>query len=154
MKEAAQTGAPIEHVCEMYHIDWVYAGSSHTEKAAMKTDRCIHGFEEQHCASCRRCQHGLFESRCATCRPKTAREATIMLANDAARPAEEHRGYEISYGAGQRSWYIRADADAPLSQTHVSLGLPGAASHRRDPRPPDPRRRRWQEEEGLTTTLR
>ena len=39
-----------------------------------------------------------------------------MLANDAARPAEEHRGYEISYGAGERSWYIRADADAPLSR--------------------------------------
>ena len=116
MKEAAQTGAPIEHVCEMYHSDRVYASSTHTQKAAMKTDRCIHGFEEQHCASCRRCQHGLFESRCATCRPKTAREATIMLANDAARPAEEHRGYEISYGAGERSWYIRADADAPLSQ--------------------------------------
>jgi len=80
------------------------------------TARCIHGFEEQHCAACRRCPHGIFESRCATCRPKTAREATIMLANDAPRPAEEHRGYEISYVAGERSWYIRADADAPLSQ--------------------------------------
>lgn len=39
-----------------------------------------------------------------------------MLANDAPRPAEAHRGYEISYVAGQRSWYIRADADAPLSR--------------------------------------
>ena len=39
-----------------------------------------------------------------------------MLANDGPRPAEAHRGYEISYVAGQRSWYIRADADAPLSR--------------------------------------
>jgi hypothetical protein len=32
-----------------------------------------------------------------------------MLANDAPRPSEEHRGYEIQYVAGQRSWYIRRD---------------------------------------------
>jgi hypothetical protein len=38
-----------------------------------------------------------------------------MLANDAPRPSEEHRGYEILYVAGQRSWHIRADADAPVS---------------------------------------
>lgn len=38
-----------------------------------------------------------------------------MLANDPPQPSEEHRGYEISYAAGERSWYIRADADAPLS---------------------------------------
>jgi hypothetical protein len=80
------------------------------------TDRCIHGFEEQHCAACRRCPHGIYESRCATCRPRTAREATIMLANNAPRPAEEHRGYEISYVESERSWYIRADADAPRAQ--------------------------------------
>ena len=60
------------------------------------TEQCIHGFDKQICASCRRCAHGLLESRCATCNPKTAREATIMLANDAPRPTEEHRGYEIS----------------------------------------------------------
>jgi hypothetical protein len=80
------------------------------------TDRCIHGFEAQTCASCRRCQHGILESRCATCSPRTAREATIMLANNAPRPAEEHRGYLITYVPGERSWYIRADADAPLSR--------------------------------------
>jgi hypothetical protein len=40
-----------------------------------------------------------------------------MLANDAPRPSEEHRGYEILYVAGQRSWHIRADADAPVSKT-------------------------------------
>jgi len=80
------------------------------------TDRCIHGFETQRCASCRRCPHGLLEYRCAVCgAPKTAREATIMLANDAPRPSEEHRGYEILYAAGERSWYIRADAEAPRS---------------------------------------
>ena len=39
-----------------------------------------------------------------------------MLANDPERPTEEHRGYEISYVAGERSWYIRADAEAPRSQ--------------------------------------
>jgi len=39
-----------------------------------------------------------------------------MLANDAPRPAEKHRGYEISYGAGERSWYIRADTEAPRAQ--------------------------------------
>jgi hypothetical protein len=39
-----------------------------------------------------------------------------MLANDGPRPSEEHRGYEILYVAGERSWYIRADADAPRSQ--------------------------------------
>lgn len=38
-----------------------------------------------------------------------------MLANDAPRPSEEHRGYEILYVAGQRSWHIRADESAPLS---------------------------------------
>lgn len=39
-----------------------------------------------------------------------------MLANDAPRPSEEHRGYEILYVAGERSWYIKADADAARSQ--------------------------------------
>ena len=38
-----------------------------------------------------------------------------MLANDAPRPSQEHRGHEILYIAGERSWYIRADADAPPS---------------------------------------
>ena len=38
-----------------------------------------------------------------------------MLANDGPRPSEVHRGHEILYVAGQRSWYIRADADAPNS---------------------------------------
>ena len=38
-----------------------------------------------------------------------------MLANDAPRPAEEHRGYALEYAAGERSWYIRADADASRS---------------------------------------
>lgn len=39
-----------------------------------------------------------------------------MLANDGPRPSEEHRGYELLYAAGERSWYIKADADAPRSQ--------------------------------------
>ncbi len=38
-----------------------------------------------------------------------------MLANDEPRPSEEHRGYEILYVAGQRSWHYRAADDAPLS---------------------------------------
>lgn len=38
-----------------------------------------------------------------------------MLANDAPRASEQHRGYEILYANGERSWYIRADADAPRS---------------------------------------
>jgi hypothetical protein len=79
------------------------------------TDRCIHGFEPQTCASCRRCVHGLAESRCGVCVPRTAREATLMLANDQPRPPEEHRGYQILYVAGQRSWFTRPDPDAPLS---------------------------------------
>jgi hypothetical protein len=37
-----------------------------------------------------------------------------MLANDAPRPSEEHRGHEILYVAGERSWYTRA-VDAPRS---------------------------------------
>jgi hypothetical protein len=80
------------------------------------TDRCIHGFETQRCASCRRCTHGLLEYRCAVCgAPRTAREASIALANEPSRPSEEHRGYEILYVRGERSWYIKADADAPRS---------------------------------------
>ena len=80
------------------------------------TERCIHGFDTQRCASCRRCAHGLLESRCAVCGPpRTAREATLWLANDAPRPSEEHRGYEILYAPGERSWYIKADPDAPRS---------------------------------------
>ena len=39
-----------------------------------------------------------------------------MLANDGPRPSEEHRGYEILYVAGKRSWHIRSDADAPVSR--------------------------------------
>lgn len=39
-----------------------------------------------------------------------------MLANDGPRPPEEHRGYQILYVAGERSWYFRADEDAPRSQ--------------------------------------
>ncbi|MDQ2674133.1 MAG: hypothetical protein M3Y40_05710 [Chloroflexota bacterium] len=38
-----------------------------------------------------------------------------MLANDGPRPSEEHRGYEILYVAGQRSWHYRADESAPMS---------------------------------------
>ncbi len=38
-----------------------------------------------------------------------------MMANDAPRPTEEHRGYQIEYADGERSWYIKADADAPRS---------------------------------------
>jgi hypothetical protein len=38
-----------------------------------------------------------------------------MLANDAPRPSTNHRGHEILYVAGERSWYIRADSDAPRS---------------------------------------
>lgn len=79
------------------------------------TDRCIHGFEVQSCASCGRCPHGLLNSRCASCNPRTAREATLQLANDASQPSQEHRGHEILYVAGERSWYIKADADASRS---------------------------------------
>jgi len=80
------------------------------------TQRCIHGFETQACASCRRCPHGLLESRCAVCgAPATARQAARMLANDAPRPSEQHRGYEILYAAGERSWYIRADPESARS---------------------------------------
>lgn len=39
-----------------------------------------------------------------------------MLANDAEQPSEEHRGYEILYVAGQRSWHFRDAPDSPLSQ--------------------------------------
>jgi hypothetical protein len=39
-----------------------------------------------------------------------------MLANDAERPSEEHRGYEILYVAGERSWYFRSDPESPRSQ--------------------------------------
>ena len=38
-----------------------------------------------------------------------------MLANDGPRPSEQHRGHEILYVAGERSWYIRPGADAPRS---------------------------------------
>ncbi len=38
-----------------------------------------------------------------------------MLANDAPRPSTTHRGHEILYVAGERSWYIRADPDATRS---------------------------------------
>lgn len=80
------------------------------------TDRCIHGFDAQICSSCRRCAHGLLDSRCGICTPRTAREATVMLQNDGPRPSEEHRGYEIFYAAGTRSWYYRADPDSPPSR--------------------------------------
>ena len=38
-----------------------------------------------------------------------------MLANDAPRPSTEHRGHEILYVAGERSWYIKAGEAAPRS---------------------------------------
>ena len=40
----------------------------------------------------------------------------LRLASEAPRPNEAHRGYEISYVANERSWYIRADAEAPRSR--------------------------------------
>src|SRR5687768_3421622 len=90
------------------------------KKAAM-IDRCIHGFEAQHCASCRRCPHGRLENRCSQCGvPRTAREATSMLANDAPRPSTEHRGHEILYVAGERSWYIRAGEAARSTASYRS----------------------------------
>lgn len=75
------------------------------------SDRCIHGFEPQHCAACRQCVHGGAEARCRTCTPRTSREASIRLAGEPARPSQEHRGYEISYAAGQRSWAVQAPED-------------------------------------------
>lgn len=39
-----------------------------------------------------------------------------MLANDAPRPSEEHRGYEILYVTGERSWRYRADAESTPSR--------------------------------------
>jgi hypothetical protein len=39
----------------------------------------------------------------------------LRLASELPRPSEAHRGYEISYVANERSWYIRADAEAPRS---------------------------------------
>jgi len=38
-----------------------------------------------------------------------------MLANDAPQPSTNHRGHEILYVAGERSWYFRTDADSPRS---------------------------------------
>jgi hypothetical protein len=38
-----------------------------------------------------------------------------MLANDRPRPPEQHRGHEIVYIAGERSWYTRSDADSARS---------------------------------------
>ena len=38
-----------------------------------------------------------------------------MLANDGPRPSEEHRGYEILYAQGERSWYYRAGPEAARS---------------------------------------
>lgn len=88
------------------------------------TDRCIHGFEAQTCASCRRCQHGILEARCAICAPRTARQATVQLANEAARPSETHRGYEISYVPRERSWYIRAEDETdPVKGSYRSAFL-------------------------------
>lgn len=80
------------------------------------TDQCIHGFDAQICSSCRRCAHGLLDSRCGICSPRTAREATLRLRNDQPQDSEEHRGYEIFYAAGERSWYYRADPDAAASR--------------------------------------
>ena len=37
-----------------------------------------------------------------------------MLAKDGPRPSEQHRGHEVLYVAGERSWYTRA-ADSPRS---------------------------------------
>jgi hypothetical protein len=106
------------------------------------TDRCIHGFNAQICASCRRCAHGLIDARCGVCNPRTAREAMLMLANDAPRASEEHRGYEIQYVAGERSWYYRADAESAPSR----LSFRSAFQARRaidellDAGPPKPKR--------------
>ena len=38
-----------------------------------------------------------------------------MLANDGPRPSETHRGHQVLYVAGERSWYVQADPDAPRS---------------------------------------
>lgn len=81
------------------------------------TDRCIHGFDAQHCAVCRRCSHGLLASRCAVCAPpRTAREASQLLASTGPQPSEEHRGYEVYFAPSERSWYFRADADGAPSK--------------------------------------
>lgn len=39
-----------------------------------------------------------------------------MLASDGPRPSEEHRGYEILYASGERSWYYRSDAESARSR--------------------------------------
>jgi hypothetical protein len=79
------------------------------------TGPCIHGVPEQQCTSCRRCAHGILESRCGVCAPRTARESAVWRANDEPKPSETHRGYEILYATGERSWYYRADADSSRS---------------------------------------
>lgn len=87
------------------------------------TDRCIHGFEAQRCATCRRCTHDTVESRCPICAPKTSRAAAQLLAKEPERPTEHHRGYDLVYVAQERSWYVQAEGASRSSTSYASAFL-------------------------------
>ena len=128
-------------------------------KAAM-TEQCIHGFDAQHCASCRRCPHGLLETRCSQCGPpRTAREATpcsltmrlgpprtiadtrscMSLASEAGTSAPTPTPHALRSHSARRSWRAapstrswtpRRRAPAAREASHSRLGSAGARRHR------------------------
>ena len=67
-----------------------------------------------------------------------------MLANDDPRPSEEHRGFEILYVTGERSWRYRADGQStPSRDSYRSSFLTRRAVDRiLDEPAPAPRRTR------------
>jgi hypothetical protein len=77
------------------------------------TNSCIHGFPADQCASCRTCPHGLTAGRCGRCvsAANTRRAPTTV----AAKPSEEHRGFEIYYVPEVSGWHYR-DAEARASE--------------------------------------
>lgn len=101
------------------------------------TVNCVHGFNPEHCTSCRTCRHGLITSRCARCMNPVAQRAADKILPPA-EPSQEHRGHEVYFVPAQRSWYFRDSPDVLPRESYRSAFLAKRAIDSAVDSPPRP----------------
>jgi hypothetical protein len=83
----------------------------------------MHGFQPEHCASCRTCPHGLTTSKCGRCLAAAASAARRKPAVGVGPlpAAEEHQGWEIFYVPELNGWRVRAPDAEPSPDSYRSV---------------------------------